>query len=402
LRPAQAEAARLYAAHRRWVYSLCRSRLRTREDAEDAVQLTFLYAFRSLQRDILPKQELAWLRTIADNVCRTRRRDASSRSQHESVSDVHAVEHLLPARERSEADAESLRAALELLTEAQRRAVLLREWQGLSYKEIATTLGVSEPAVETLLFRARRRLAGSLGELRRALDVAAAIRLARKLGAGGAGKATAAAVISVGVVAAAGPPLAHHFEHASHVQRPRVHAAATPSSPAAARPSLVRPAAQTVLLATQRVRPHPKRDVQTRTASAALVPAPAQPTAVPAQTTTLAPDRPATATTAASPAPEPASTPVPAQQPAATGSTATATTPASQPPATDPVSSVVDTAGSTAATAVSEVTSTAGQAADAVTSTAGQAANTVTTAVDTVTSALPTVTAPTVTTPKLP
>ena len=388
---AQAEAARLYAAHRRWVYSLCRGRLRTREDAEDAVQLTFLYAFRSLQRDVLPKSEFAWLRTIADNVCRTRRRDASSRSQVEAVSDVHAVEHLLPARERSEADVASLRAALELLTEAQRQAVLLREWQGLSYREIATTLGVSEPAVETLLFRARRRLASSLGDLRRALDVAAAIRLVRKLGAGGAAKATAA-VVSVGVVAAAGPPLARHFEHPARAEKSRAHAAPRPS--AATRPAPAPPAAQTVALRRHTVRTHAAQVAQPRAHETAAAATPVPPTAAtappePAQaqtTSTAAPDRPAATTTAA-----PAPTPAPPKQPAS--AEPTATTPASQPTASDPVTNVVDTAGSTASTAVSTVTGAA-----------GQAAHTVTTAVDTVTSALPTVTVPTVAPPppKLP
>ncbi len=43
-----------------------------------------------------------------------------------------------------------------------RRAILLREWQGLSYAEIAQTLDISHSAVETLIFRARRHLAKAL------------------------------------------------------------------------------------------------------------------------------------------------------------------------------------------------------------------------------------------------
>ena len=46
--------------------------------------------------------------------------------------------------------------------EQQRRALLLREWQGLSYREISEQLGITQAAVETLLFRARRSLAASL------------------------------------------------------------------------------------------------------------------------------------------------------------------------------------------------------------------------------------------------
>ena len=51
---------------------------------------------------------------------------------------------------------------LEQLPEQQRRAILLREWQGLSYREIADELAISQAAVETLIFRARRSLAQGL------------------------------------------------------------------------------------------------------------------------------------------------------------------------------------------------------------------------------------------------
>jgi len=44
----------------------------------------------------------------------------------------------------------------------QRKAILLREWQGLSYREIADEMGLTQPAVETLIFRARRSLASAL------------------------------------------------------------------------------------------------------------------------------------------------------------------------------------------------------------------------------------------------
>src|SRR5439155_27040435 len=48
------------------------------------------------------------------------------------------------------------------MPENQRRAILLREWQGLSYREIAAELDLSQAAVETLIFRARRSLAQGL------------------------------------------------------------------------------------------------------------------------------------------------------------------------------------------------------------------------------------------------
>ena len=61
--------------------------------------------------------------------------------------------------------AESLRAALSLLTSKQREALVLRELEGRSYSEIATTLGVTESAVETLLFRARRAVREQLEDV---------------------------------------------------------------------------------------------------------------------------------------------------------------------------------------------------------------------------------------------
>jgi hypothetical protein len=55
-----------------------------------------------------------------------------------------------------------LSAALEALPERQRHALLLRDWRGLSYNEIAAELDVSYAAVETLLFRARQAVAAFL------------------------------------------------------------------------------------------------------------------------------------------------------------------------------------------------------------------------------------------------
>jgi hypothetical protein len=57
---------------------------------------------------------------------------------------------------------DELATAVAALPENQKRALLLREWRGLSYQEIATELAVSHTAVEMLLFRARRAVAGRL------------------------------------------------------------------------------------------------------------------------------------------------------------------------------------------------------------------------------------------------
>ena len=52
--------------------------------------------------------------------------------------------------------------ALRDMPELQRQAIILREWRGFSYKEIAAELDLTDAAVETLIFRARRSLASRL------------------------------------------------------------------------------------------------------------------------------------------------------------------------------------------------------------------------------------------------
>ena len=74
------------------------------------------------------------------------------------------MQDVLPAHEADSDELIGLPEALDGMPEQQRRALLLREWQGLSYKEIAEELDLSQAAVETLLFRARRSLAAGLSD----------------------------------------------------------------------------------------------------------------------------------------------------------------------------------------------------------------------------------------------
>ncbi len=162
---AEAEATRdLYERYARQIHAYCLHQLGNREEAEDATQSTFLNAFRGLKRGVAPEFESAWLYKIAQNVCLTRRRSASRRRRIESPGDLAAMQDVLPTREVESEELIRLPEALERMPSQQRRALLLREWQGLSYKEIGDELQLSQSAVETLLFRARRTLAADLSE----------------------------------------------------------------------------------------------------------------------------------------------------------------------------------------------------------------------------------------------
>ena len=229
----------LYEQYANQIFRYCLHQLGSREEAEDAVQSTFLNAFRGIKRGVVPELESAWLFKIAQNVCLSRRRTTWRRGRIESPTDFDVVEELAPAPSRQSDELIGLQDVLERLPENQRRAILLREWQGLSYREIAAELELSQAAVETLIFRARRALASGLEQpstaKRRVVrgadlgNVLAAVKSVL-LGGGAAAKVAATvAVVSAGTVVAAAPVQQHRaHSHAAptHAKTAVKHAAA--------------------------------------------------------------------------------------------------------------------------------------------------------------------------------
>jgi RNA polymerase sigma factor (sigma-70 family) len=169
-RPDVVDIEQLFHEHSGPLYRYLLARLGSPEEAEDAVQITYLNAWRALGQGTRPSEPRAWLFTIAGNVSATLLR---SRLRGAKV-EVHAPEDFegMSSEEVPDDGFGDLNAALDALPDRQRQALLLRAWRGLSYAEIATALEASEPAVETLLFRARRALELSLakpaGRFRRA------------------------------------------------------------------------------------------------------------------------------------------------------------------------------------------------------------------------------------------
>jgi RNA polymerase sigma-70 factor (ECF subfamily) len=159
-----ADATRqLYERHSSRIFGFCLSRLGSREEAEDAVQTTFLNAQRGLGRGVVPEYELAWLFKIAQNVCHNRHQSARRRGRVEAAHDLDALQDVIASPDRIPAvSLGEITQALGAISARQRQALLLREFQGYSYEEIANELGISVAAVETLLFRARRAVAQQL------------------------------------------------------------------------------------------------------------------------------------------------------------------------------------------------------------------------------------------------
>jgi len=250
-------AEQLFHEHSGWLYGYCLRLLRSPEEAEDAVQATYLNACRSLGRGTHPRAGSAWLLHIARNVCFTRLRSARRREGVERIGDIAVLEETVAAPDRSYDSLVGLTEALLSLPERQRQAILLREWQGLSHREVAERLEISHSAAETLIFRARRSLADALENPGRrsrlkgalhVLDLGGLLSAFKALLAGGAGvkaatAVTVAALTTVTVVATDPPGFPRPERDPSAAQATR---AAPPPAGAVARTAVATPAGPSV------------------------------------------------------------------------------------------------------------------------------------------------------------
>ena len=132
-------ASQLFADYSESIYGYCLRQLGSRSEAEDAVQTTFLHAFRALGRGVVPECESAWLTTIAKNVCHSQRRTVERRGPVASDVDLNTI--ALAQKSDDEEDLLiGLSHALASMPDKQRRALVRREWQGIPAREIASEL----------------------------------------------------------------------------------------------------------------------------------------------------------------------------------------------------------------------------------------------------------------------
>jgi len=173
----------LYRRHGGEIYRYALAVLGNHADAEDVTQTTFLNAYRSLEQGVRPRKPSNWLLTIASNTIKQRFRQEQTRPRpvelDERVTEAGSDEDEGPS-------VGELLVALSKIPPQQRQAIVLREFEGRSYREIAEILDVTTSALETLLFRARRSLAEELEqqltctEAQLAISQAADGRLGRK------------------------------------------------------------------------------------------------------------------------------------------------------------------------------------------------------------------------------
>jgi RNA polymerase sigma-70 factor (ECF subfamily) len=135
-------------------------------EAQDLAQLVFLRVWKSARRYRPTAKFTTWLFTVARNLVfnETRRRGRKrevSIEEREEVGAVHPDHHPSSRPDQELLDGElraAVDAALGVLPENQRLAVVLRRYENMPYEEIAAVLGTSVPSVKSLLFRARETL----------------------------------------------------------------------------------------------------------------------------------------------------------------------------------------------------------------------------------------------------
>jgi len=175
----EAACAELMTEHQRMVVQLAINLLGDRDEALDLSQEVFLRVFRTIQRFRGQSSLRTWIYRIAVNQARNRHRFWRRRHRADQVSlDAHVAAHgdVLSAAEAGpdrvlaqKELATKLHNALEHLPFDQRTAIILREIDGLSYEEIAYSLGVAIGTVKSRLTRARQALRLELRDARAAV-----------------------------------------------------------------------------------------------------------------------------------------------------------------------------------------------------------------------------------------
>lgn len=143
----------LYNRYAPRIHAYCYRIVGNPEQAEDIFQETFLRFYRSAQSERMMTNVPGYLLTIARNLClnhkRDRRQMVSIDSMQFSAEDTN--------HERTEL-LELITMALELLEFEYREAFVLREYNGLSYAQIAEVVNTTVPTIKTRVFRAKQKI----------------------------------------------------------------------------------------------------------------------------------------------------------------------------------------------------------------------------------------------------
>lgn len=154
---------------RRWerrIFALAFGMLGSPEDAREATQETFLAAFRNLRNFRGEAKVSSWLHRIAVNQCVTRQRRVRVRPEtplDETVENgsvqLSTPAHASPARQaESRERTEAVRRAVQALQPELREVVLMKEFEEMTFQEIADALEIPLSTVKSRLYTALKQL----------------------------------------------------------------------------------------------------------------------------------------------------------------------------------------------------------------------------------------------------
>ncbi|MDP9347199.1 MAG: sigma-70 family RNA polymerase sigma factor, partial [Actinomycetota bacterium] len=163
----------LYERYQRRIFAYVSGMVHDHGRAEDVTQEVFISALRRLRATHAPIIFKPWVYQIAKNACidafrRSRRAEEVSYDADDNGLDRSRLVSSSPTPEAAvdqRMTLLNLQGAFGGLSEAHHQILVMRELEGLSYRQIGERLGMSRPSVESTLFRARRRLTEEYDEL---------------------------------------------------------------------------------------------------------------------------------------------------------------------------------------------------------------------------------------------
>jgi RNA polymerase sigma-70 factor (ECF subfamily) len=162
--------AQMYHRYKHRVYAYCYRLLRHPQNAEDATQETFLKVHRSLHQLEKSASLVTWVFSIARNeaftILRRMRPAEEFREENEEIWDEESPLDRMVEKER----AEIVQHCLSLLKPMYRELLILREYEQLSYVEIAQITGRTESAVRSGIFKARKAIGRKLESILKERD----------------------------------------------------------------------------------------------------------------------------------------------------------------------------------------------------------------------------------------
>lgn len=155
----------IYNRYKGGVYAFCLKMLLDSDQAQDVMQDTFLRVYENRARLLKTASFKSWLFTIARNQCLNKLRRSSRHVQFDEQAERKLITSDTPisAMEKNE-QIRFVSQFLESLNPEYREVLILREYQNLSYEEIAAVTRSTMSAVKSRLFKARRKLAMLMGQ----------------------------------------------------------------------------------------------------------------------------------------------------------------------------------------------------------------------------------------------